>query len=137
MSNLAIKINLTRLPGVIFTKLTGKSGLQKDCIVIPVEDCHLFVGEKGVYLDLSAYEFKEQKYSDSHMVKQSFSKEAIEEIKSIALTINPNLTESELQDVVNKANPIIGGIKPFQRTEMQPTQTDFTPPAGDGSDLPF
>lgn len=137
MSNLAIKINLTRIPGVIFTKLTGKSGLQKDCIVIPVEDCHLFVGEKGVYLDLSAYEFKEQKYSDSHMVKQSFSKEALEEIKSIALTINPNLTESELQDVVNKANPIIGGIKPFQRTEMQPTQTDFTPPAGDGSDLPF
>ena len=137
MSNLSIKINLTRLPGVIFTKLTGKSGLQKDCIVIPVEDCHLFVGEKGVYLDLSAYEFKEQKYSDSHMVKQSFSKEVIEEIKSIALTINPNLTESELQDVVNKANPIIGGIKPFQKTEMQHTQTDFTPPAGDGSDLPF
>ena len=137
MSNLSIKINLTRLPGVIFTKLTGKSGQQKDCIVIPVEDCHLFVGEKGVYLDLSAYEFREQKYSDSHMVKQSFSKEVIEEIKSIALTVNPNLTESELQDVISKANPIIGGIKPFQKTEMQPTKTDFTPPAGDGSDLPF
>lgn len=103
--------------------------------MIPVEDCHLFVGEKGVYLDLSAYEFKEQKYADSHMVKQSFSKEAIEEIKQLALIVNPNLTEVELQDVVNKANPIIGGIKPFQKTEMQPAQTSEFVPQPD--DLPF
>lgn len=137
MSNLSIKINLTRIPGVVFSKLTGKTGQKKDCIIIPVEDCHLFVGEKGVYLDLAAYEFKEQKYSDSHMVKQSFSKEIIEEIKSIALTVNPNLTEAELQEVVNKANPIIGGIKPFQKVEIQPTETDFAPAIGDGSDLPF
>jgi len=133
--NLSIKINLSRIPGVIFTKLTGKTGQKKDCIVIPVEDCHLFVGEKGVYLDLSAYEFKEQKYADSHMVKQSFSKETIEEIKQLALIVNPNLTEQEMQDVLNKANPIIGGIKPFQKVEMQPTQaTDFNPQP---DDLPF
>lgn len=135
--NLSIKINLTRIPGVVFSKLTGKTGQKKDCIIIPVEDCHLFVGEKGVYLDLAAYEFKEQKYSDSHMVKQSFSKEIIEEIKSIALTVNPNLTESDLQEVLNKSNPIIGGIKTFQKAEMQPTETDFAPSVGDGSDLPF
>lgn len=135
MSNLSIKINLSKIPGTIFTKLTGKSGQKKDCIVIPVEDCHLFVGEKGVYLDLSAYEFKEQKYSDTHMLKQSFSKEQIEEIKQIALTINPDLKENDLQEVVNKANPIIGGIKPFQKTEMQPTQvSDFEPQP---DDLPF
>lgn len=135
MSNLSIKINLSKIPGTIFTKLTGKSGQKKDCIVIPVEDCHLFVGEKGVYLDLSAYEFKEQKYSDTHMVKQSFSKEQIEEIKQLALIVNPNLTESEILEVLNKANPIIGGIKPFQKTEMQPTQvSDFEPQP---NDLPF
>ena len=137
MSNLSIKINLTRIPGVIFSKLTGKTGQKKDCIIIPVEDCNLFVGEKGVYLDLAAYELKEQKYSDSHMVKQSFSKETIEQIKELALIVNPNLTEADLQEVVNKANPIIGGIKPFQKAEMQPTETDFAPSVGDGSDLPF
>ena len=135
MSNLSIKINLSKIPGTIFTKLTGKSGQKKDCIVIPVEDCHLFVGEKGVYLDLSAYEFREQKYADSHMVKQSFSKETIEEIKQLALIVNPDLKENDLQEVVNKANPIIGGIKPFQKTEMQPTQvSDFEPQP---DDLPF
>lgn len=135
--NLSIKINLTQIPGVIFSKLTGKTGVQKECIIIPIEDCRLYVGEKGVYLDLSAYEFREQKFANSHMVKQSFSKETIEEIKSIALTVNPNITESELQDVVNKANPIIGNIKPFQKAEMQPAESEFAPSVGEGSDLPF
>lgn len=135
MSNLSIKINLTKLPGVIFQQLTGKSGTKKDCIIIPIEDCNLFVGEKGVYLDLTAYGYKEQKYADTHFVKQSFSKEQIEGIKELALIVNPALSDTELNDVLNKANPIIGGVKPLQKAEMQPTQDSPLNPNAD--DLPF
>lgn len=135
MSNQAIKINLTRIPGVIYTKLTGKTGAQKDCIIIPVEDCHLFVGEKGVYLDLTAIEFKEQKYSDSHMVKQNFSKEAIEELKQLVLAANPNASDDDIKNAINRVNPIIGGVKPIQKAEIQPTDAGSFSPEPD--DLPF
>ncbi len=135
MSNLSIKVNLTKLPGAIFQKLTGKSGTKKDCIIIPIEDCNLFVGEKGVYLDLTAYGYKEQKYSDTHFVKQSFSKEQIESIKELALIVNPTLSDAELKEVLNKANPIIGGVKPLQKAEIQPVQESALNPQDD--DLPF
>lgn len=134
MSNLAIKINLSRMPGVMFSKLTGKTGQKKDCVIIPVEDCHLFVGEKGVYLDLSAYELREQKYADTHMVKQSFSKELIEDIKAEIQTNNPEFTEAEIQNILNSLNPIIGGIKPFEKKAMQADEIiDMT----GSDDLPF
>lgn len=134
MSNLSIKINLSRIPGVMFSKLTGKSGQKKDCVIIPVEDCHLFVGEKGVYLDLSAYEFREQKYADTHMVKQGFSKELIEEIKTEIQTNNPTITEPEIQNILNSLNPIIGGVKPFEKKAMQADEIiDMT----GAEDLPF
>jgi len=119
MSNLAIKINLTRIPGAIFTKLTGRSGEQKPCIVIPVEDAGLFVGEKGVYLDATALEFKEQKYDDSHFIKQSIPKEIYE----------------TLTDEQKNAIPIIGGVKPIKKAEMQPSATSNFSPQVD--DLPF
>lgn len=134
MSNLAIKINLLRIPNVMFSKLTGKSGQKKDCIIIPVEDCNLYVGEKGVYLDLSAYEFREQKFADSHMVKQSFSKEEIEEMKDKITSENPEYSESDIQKVLNDWNPIIGGVKPFEKKAMQADEIiDMT----GSDDLPF
>lgn len=121
MSNLAIKINLTRIPGAIYTKLTGRTGAQKNCIIIPVEDAGLFVGEKGVYLDAVALQYKEQKYADSHFVKMSVSKEVFDAM-------------SEEQ---RNAIPIIGGLKPIERQEVQPVEApDFVPPA-DETGLPF
>lgn len=117
--NLSIKINLTRIPGAIFTKLTGKSGMPTDCIVIPVDQAGLFRGEKGIYLDATALEFKEQKYADSHFIKISVPKE-----------IYDTMTEEQ-----RNAIPIIGGVKPIQKAEMQPNQAnDFSPQQ---DDLPF
>ena len=121
MSNLALHINLTRIPGAIFTMLTGKTGLVKDCIIILVEEAHLFVGEKGVYLDATALEFKEQKYADSHFIKMSVPKEIFEKMSK------------EEQDAI----PIIGGVKPIVKSEIKSTEGDFAPSVGDGSDLPF
>jgi hypothetical protein len=117
--NLAIKINLTRIPGAIFSKLTGKTGIPTDCIIIPVDSAGLFRGEKGIYLDATALEFKEQKYADSHFIKMSVPKE-----------IWDTLTDEQ-----KNAIPIIGGLKPIQKAEMQPNQeTDFS---HQPNDLPF
>lgn len=120
--NLALHINLTRIPGAIFTKLTGKTGATKDCIIIPVDDAHLFVGEKGVYLDATALEFREQKYADSHFIKMSVPKEIFEA-----------MTEEQ-----RNAIPIIGGVKPIEKPQMQASEpVDFAPGVGEGTDLPF
>jgi len=121
MSNLAIKINLTRIPGAIYTKLTGRSGTQKNCIIIPVEDANLFIGEKGVYLDAVAIQYREQKYADSHFIKMSVPKEVFDSM-------------SEEQ---RNAIPIIGGIKTIAKQEIEPTEApEFAPPE-DESGLPF
>jgi hypothetical protein len=121
MSNLAIHINLTRIPGVIFTKLTGKSGTPTDCIVIPVDGANLFRGEKGIYLDAIGLEFKEQKFTDTHFIKMSVPKEVFD-----------LMSEEEKNQI-----PIIGGIKPIEKPQMQAQSSDFAPGAGEGSDLPF
>jgi hypothetical protein len=122
MSNLAIHINLTRIPGAIFTKLTGKTGAIKECIIIPIENANLFVGEKGVYLDATALEYREQKYADSHFIKMSVPKEIFE----------------TMSDEEKNAIPIIGGIKPIVKPQMQPGEpVDYAPGVGEGTDLPF
>lgn len=122
-TNLQIKVNLTKIPGAALVNLKGKEA-TKQCIVIPVEDAHLFVGEKGVYLNLTGIAFKEPKYDDTHLIKQSLDKETYS-----AMT-------KEQQD----AQPIIGGIRPFVSTTvpMQASGTmEIEPAAGEGSDLPF
>lgn len=63
------KINLQKLPGA--TLHTGKDG--KKMIVIPT-DGNFYIGEKGVYLDIVAFETPNGQYS-THMVCQSISKE--------------------------------------------------------------
>jgi hypothetical protein len=121
MSNLAIKINLTRIPGAVFTKLTGKTGVPKDCIVIPVDDAHLFRGEKGIYLDAIALEFKEQKHADSHFIKMSIPKEIFD----------------AMSNEEKNAQPIVGGVKPMVKPQMQAQQNDFSLGVGEVEDLPF
>jgi hypothetical protein len=125
MSNLQIKLNLTKIQGAHFISLAGQKGPTK-CIVMPVDDCNLYVGEKGVYLDLTAYEYKEKKYSDSHFLKPNLPKEVFD-----AMT-------KEQRDAID----ICGGVKPVQAKQMEAEQSnEFTPAATEGanggSDLPF
>lgn len=125
MSNLQIKVNLTKVPGAHFITLNGQKGLTK-CIVMPVEDCNLYVGEKGVYLDLTAYQYKDQKYVDTHFIKPNLPKEVFE-----AMT-------KEQQDAID----ICGGVKPIQPKQMATAESsEFVPAAVEGgeggSDLPF
>lgn len=120
MGNISIKINLTQFQSVI-KPMKNAAGKMIDCVVLPIEGNHFFKGEKGVYVDLIAFELKNRKegIKDTHSLKQSFSKEYLD-----ALT----------QEQKN-ALPFIGGLIVWDEnpaSEKAPvTQTD------PDSDLPF
>ena len=122
MSNLSIKVNLTKIKGAALVNLQGKTS-KKQCIVIPVEDAGLYVGDKGVYLNLTAIGYREQKYEDSHFIKQSVSKEDYD----------------AMSEEDRNAQPICGGVKPMikQTNPMQPTGDMSFDPSANGDDLPF
>ena len=114
------KINLLNLTAAR-QMVRGKAG-EVDCLIIPIEKNKLFVGEKGIYLDLIAFEIKEQKEgrTDTHLVKQSFSKAEREK-----------MTEDQL-----KAIPILGSLNVGSvRTESEPVSESKVLGADD--DLPF
>lgn len=96
MSNFGIKIDLAKLNGVGVTELQGQYGLVR-CVVIPVEANHIFVGQKGVYLDLCAFEMKNPQYEATHTIKQSLPK-----------AVRDSMTEEQ-----RKALPIVGDLKPL------------------------
>lgn len=76
MSNISGKINLRQLK----SKQVEKDG--KKYLVIGIDSNNLFVGEKGVYLDLQGYEIKDKKTDskDTHLVKQSLPKEVFDKM---------------------------------------------------------
>ena len=90
MSIISGKINLLQLFAVR-KMINGQAGLT-ECLVIPIEKNKLFIGDKGVYMDLIAFEIDPAKRTneskDTHLVKQSFSKE-----------IRDAMTEDELKEL--------------------------------------
>ena len=81
-------------------------------------------GEKGVYLNLTAVEMREQRYGDTHVLKQSLAKEVYQA-----------MSEEE-----RMAQPIFGALKPIesQQRQMEVTQTTNAAEAvEDPDDLPF
>lgn len=99
MSNYNFKMDLSKLDGFGVVNLTGKSGKTKKCVVIPIEDNHIFEGNKGVYLDLVCVETQNSQYGDSHFVSRSKTKEEQEQEKK---------TNERLK------LPILGNLKPFE-----------------------
>lgn len=93
MANFSIKTDLLKLKGAFVTNLKGKTATKR-CLIIPVDDAGLFIGEKGVYLNLTAIEMQNPKFSDTHCIKPDIPKEQREA-----------MTPEE-----QKAVPIIGGL---------------------------
>lgn len=121
MANYSIKLDLLKLKGACVTNVKGRT-TTKRCLVVPIDDSDLFLGEKGCYLDLTAIEIREPKFSETHCVKQSLPKEKFD-----AMT-----------DEEKKAQPILGGLK--QLEPKQPAQMEVKTTVevfDDGSDLPF
>ncbi|MEN6388847.1 MAG: hypothetical protein ABFD04_00385 [Syntrophomonas sp.] len=104
--------------------INGQTGLV-ECLVIPIEKNKLFVGNKGVYLDLIAFEIdlakRNKDSTDTHLVKQSFSKE-----------VRDAMTEDQL-----KALPILGNLQVWDgQVESEPV-SDVSTVQDEKDDLPF
>ncbi len=125
--NKNIKIDLTAFAGAGKINLSGKNGQLKKCLVIPIEENHLYEGEKGIYADFIAWEMREKKENGAtHLIKQSLPKEA-----------RDGMSEEE-----KRALPIFGDLRDAmtEKKEMEtysvPAQAGYaTEPLVD--DLPF
>jgi len=125
MSNFSIRLDLLKLQGAFTRNLKGKTATKR-CLIIPVDDndC-VFLGEKGCYMNVSAFEIRNNQYGDTHLVKPDLPKEKRE-----------RMTEEE-----RNAVPILGNMRPIQPQQgtvsgtMQ--STDFVNEQGEADDLPF
>jgi hypothetical protein len=117
MSNLNIKLNLQNL--VCACRFEKGAAGPVECLIIPLEKNYLFKGEKGVYLDLTAFELKERKENKTHLIKQTLPKEIFK-----AMT-----------DEQKRATPILGDVSVWEHTESEPV-SDLKI-LDEGSDLPF
>ena len=116
--NLNINLNLKALKNALIGTVPGKTA-TKQCICIPIKDNDLFVGEKGVYLNLSAWESNNLRDGKTHLVKQSFSKK-----------VRDAMTDEE-----RKSIPILGDVKPFETASGSvKSEATVTP---DDDNLPF
>jgi hypothetical protein len=121
MSNLNIRLNMAALQHTV-QKMKGKSG-EIEVLVIPIEANHLFKGEKGLYLDATAFELKEPKErngkTDTHLVKISLPKE-----------VYSKMTQEE-----KNAQPIFGNVSSWG--EGGSSNEAATQTSAAGSDLPW
>lgn len=120
MSNFGIKVNLSKIKDAFLTNIKGAKETKR-CLVIPLDSTDLYEGEKGIYLDLAAFEMREPKHADTHLIKVSLKKEVYEK-----------MTEEE-----RNAQPIIGSMKPFNAARAEVNTTSEAVAGGEGDDLPF
>ena len=111
MSNYNLTIALTKLKGAKVMEIQGKT-CTKTCVVIPIDNEEGTVRDsyegkidglptmkslEDVQLNLTAFEFREKKYGQTHGIKASFSKKRLE-----------RMTEEELRSM-----PFVGNMKPW------------------------
>lgn len=124
MGNIYGKLNLAQMVHVPMTK-KGKSGDMVEGIFIPIKKNNLFKSEKGnIYLDLIAFEVapEKRKGEDTHLVKQSFSKD-----------VRDKMSEQEQNDL-----PILGNLKVLEGFgEPAPNTAGPSVDAESDDDLPF
>jgi hypothetical protein len=122
MSRISGKVNLLNLHAVVKI-ITGQTG-PVECLVIPISQNKLFKGDKGIYLDIVGFEIDPAKRKEgnknTHILKQSFSKE-----------IREAMTEDELRSL-----PILGDLQVWDGTNStEPLSSSVTQPENDP--LPF
>lgn len=122
MGNLSLKINLAALKNAAI--ITSGKNKDVDCILIPIEQNHLFRSEKGaVYLDVIGFETapEKRKGKDTHMAKQSLDKKVLDA-----------MSEEE-----KKAMPILGNFIDWDQAGGGERVEIGAKPVDDLSDLPF
>lgn len=118
---ISAKVNLTKLKCIVKT-MKSASG-EIDCIIIPIAENRMFKSDKGVYLELVAFEIKESKGDDkqTHLVKQSFSKDILEK-----------MSEEE-----KKALPILGNMIDWSTLNPEAKSESLVGIEEEKDDLPF
>jgi len=121
---MTIKLDLLKFVAVE-TSMKGKAGTPVPGIFIPYEPNHVYIGEKGRYLKLTAVELKEPKYEDTHLVKIEVDK-----------AVRDAMTEEQ-----RKAIPIVGNARYYGKSGVTaqaaaPVVEVFTPESS-YDDLPF
>lgn len=111
MSNYNLTIALTKLKGAKVMEIQGKT-CTKTCVVIPIDNDEGTVRDsyegkidglptmkslEDVQLNLTAFEFREKKYGQTHGIKASFSKKRLE-----------RMSEEELRSM-----QFVGNMKPW------------------------
>ncbi len=125
MPNLSMNLNLLKFKNAAVVELKGSTATKK-CLVIPIEDNCLFVGESGVYFNAVAWRNSKLQDGKTHLIKQSFKKELIE----------------MMSDDERKALPVFGDIKEFGGLSSELANASEYSLAvdvneGGNSDLPF
>jgi hypothetical protein len=92
LGNLQVKLNMAGLKHTV-QKMQGANG-EVEVLIIPIDANHLYRGAKGMYLDLTAFELKEVKDNNTHLLKQSLPKEVY----------------TKQTDEEKKAMPIMGNV---------------------------
>jgi hypothetical protein len=104
MSNYLVRINLAKIPEHFIYNVKGKTATKR-CVCFPLDMPGIhFTSEKSITLDLVAFEYRERKFSDTHMVKISIDKDVY----------------NAMSDEEKNKLPIIGGIRPLL-AERKPT----------------
>lgn len=123
MRNYGIRVNLQNLQNAFLRKFAGKTA-TKTCICLPIEDNpSLFLGEKGCYLNLTAYAQENPQYGNSHFVRGDIPRELYEQ-----------MTEEQ-----RKSFAILGNMKPILPKQQQVSATTSmdSPEDQPQDDLPF
>lgn len=122
--NLTIRINLACFQNAGVAVLQGKSSTKK-CLIIPIEENHLYQGNKGVYADFVAWS-NDKLNGATHLIKQSLSKEIREVMTEEQRLVQP--TFGDVRPIVSEVEQSAGSAE-FEGAAM--TTAD---PA---NDLPF
>lgn len=124
-----VSTNLLKMKNACVIHLESKkTGVTKRGIFIPIEENDLYesideaLKTKGVFLSQNAWLLKTKgQYGDTHLLKQNFSKEFREK-----------LTEEELNSM-----PILGNMKPIEKTKDVSNSNVPQVSASEDDDLPF
>ena len=103
MSNYNIKIDLNKMKDVVFAKVNGRR-----CVIIPVDgNTEIFVGEKGIYLSMSAIELRNpSQFGDTHIIKPLLGKKAYEA-----------MSEEQRKNI-----PILGNMAERRASQMEASE---------------
>lgn len=106
--NLNIRVNLAAFHSAGVVVLKGKSGTKK-CLVIPIDENHLYQGNKGVYADFIAWSNDKLSGGSTHLIKQSLSKEVRESMSEEERLSQP--TFGDIRPIVSEVEQSAGSVE--------------------------